>query len=330
VVIGGAGTVGRAVARRLMTDGWRVDVVGRDPEHLPVDLRVRGAGFITADRTDDAALRTAVAPGADLVVDCACYTAAQARGLVAVLADVGSAVFISSKAVYVDDAGNHSNSPVAPAFAGPVPETQPTLPADTSDEYDSAAGYGACKVAAENVLLDSGYPVTVLRPSKVHGDGALRPNEWVIVSQVLDRRSVLTLAHRGESGDHTSAAVNLAALVRTVAEHPGQRILNAADPDAPTTLSISRIIAEHFQHHWTENLLDHDADPTRGRTPWNRWPPVRLDTGAASALGYRPEGDYRATVAATLDWLRDIAVRTPTGFRLPDTYENDYFDRLIA
>jgi nucleoside-diphosphate-sugar epimerase len=330
VVIGGAGTVGRAVARQLLADGWLVDVVGRDPEHLPADLRDGGAGFVMADRADDSALRVALAPGADLVVDCACFTAAHARGLAALLADVGSAVLISSKAVYVDDVGNHSNSPVAPAFTGPVTESQPTLHPDPSDEYASATGYGPCKVAAENVLLDSGYPVTVLRPSKVHGDGALRPNEWAIVSRVLDGRDVLALAHRGESGDHTSAAVNLAALVRTVAERPGRRVLNAADPDAPTTLEISRIIAEHFQHHFTETLLDHDADPTLGRTPWNRWPPVRLDVSAATALGYRPVGDYRATVASTLEWLRDIAVPTPTGFRLPDEYENDYFDELIG
>ena len=78
---------------------------------------------------------------------------------------------ISSKAVYVDDHGNHTNSPVAPHFDGPVTESQPTM-APGDGDFQTREGYGANKVAAENVLLDSGAPVTVLRPSKIHGAGA--------------------------------------------------------------------------------------------------------------------------------------------------------------
>ena len=48
-------------------------------------------------------------------------------------------------------------------------------------DHESREGYGANKVAAEHVLLDSGRPVTVLRPSKVHGAGAARPREWIFV-----------------------------------------------------------------------------------------------------------------------------------------------------
>lgn len=55
-------------------------------------------------------------------------------------------------------------------------EQQATM-APGSTDPDSRAGYGANKVAAEHVLLDSGLPVTVLRPSKVHGEGARNPRE---------------------------------------------------------------------------------------------------------------------------------------------------------
>ena len=41
--------------------------------------------------------------GCDLLVDCACYTGAQARLLLPLIRNVGSAVMISSKAVYVDE-----------------------------------------------------------------------------------------------------------------------------------------------------------------------------------------------------------------------------------
>ena len=87
---------------------------------------------------------------------------------------------------------------------------------------------------AEHVLLDSGLPVTVLRPSRIHGQGDLVPREWYFVTRALDRRPVVMLVARGAGTDHTSAATNLAALVQVVAEQPGRRVLNAADPDAPT------------------------------------------------------------------------------------------------
>jgi len=74
-------------------------------------------------------------------------------------------VMISSKAVYVDDTGHHSNSATAPHFDGPIRETQPTVaPGDT--DYMTRAGYGANKVAAEQVLLDSGWPVTCSGPPR--------------------------------------------------------------------------------------------------------------------------------------------------------------------
>lgn len=319
---------GRAVARRLHRDGWRVRLLGRRAAKVPADLRDEGVDFSAVDREVPAALAAALHDGADLLVDCVCYTARHARSLVGLLPQVGSTVMISTKAVYVDDRGNHSNTPNPPDFGGPIAETQATLAPDATDDYNSRQ-YGACKVAAEQVLLDSGHPVTVLRPSKIHGDGATKPNEWIFTKRILDRRPVVLLAGRGVGADHPSAAVNIAELVATVAEQPGRRILNSADPDAPSGLEIARIIAAHFGHTWREVLLDDGVDPGLGRYPWNRRPPVRLDLTAAEALGYRPVGTYAATVAPTLDWLASVAVPGPTGVQLPEGSENDYFDAMI-
>jgi nucleoside-diphosphate-sugar epimerase len=206
---------------------------------------------------------------------------------------------LSSKAVYVDDAGRHSNSDETPQFDGPVHETQATVPAGDGD-YRTREGYGANKVAAERVLLDSGLPVTVLRPSKIHGDGADPPREWIYVKRVLDRRPAVFLARRGAGVDHTTAAANIAALVETVAAKPGARILNSADPDAPTALEISRTVARHLGHTWREVLID---DQSLGQHPWDKLPPFVLDTSAAAELGYVPAGDYATTVVRELDWL---------------------------
>ncbi|MEV0397552.1 NAD-dependent epimerase/dehydratase family protein [Polymorphospora rubra] len=321
LVIGGTGLIGRATAHRLLAAGWRVDVTGRNPANLPADLAAAGARFVAADRADPAALRTALGTGADLLVDCVCYTARDAELLLPLVGDAGSTVMISSKAVYVDADGNHSNSDAPPRFAGPVRETQPTL-APGDGDYQTREGYGPNKVAAERVLLDSGAPVTVLRPSKVHGTGAVRPREWVFVKRVLDRRPAVFLANRGEGTDHTTAAANIAALIEVAAARPGRRILNSADPDAPSARQIARTVASHLDHDWDEVLLDEDADPALGRHPWPAPYPIVLDITAALDLGYVPAGDFAATVAAEIDWLVDAAAR---GNGVPAGVDTDWF-----
>lgn len=320
-MIGGTGQIGRATARRLLAAGWDVDLVGRDPGKLPPGLEAR---FVRADRDDPAELRGAFGDGADLLVDCVCYTGAQAEALVPLARDAGSTVLISSKAVYVDARGNHANSEEAPRYDGPIAESQPTLPPGDGD-YRTREGYGANKVAAERALLESGAPVTVLRPSKVHGVGAERPREWVFVKRVLDRRPAVVLAHRGRGVDHTTAAANVAALIETVAGKPGARILNSADPDAPSALEIARTIARLLGHEWEEVLVD---GPEPGATPWDSVPPVVLDTSAALALGYEPAGDYASTVAEEVEWLvAEGGVRDEAFFAPYLDYEAE--DRLL-
>ncbi|HEX5403332.1 MAG TPA: NAD-dependent epimerase/dehydratase family protein [Pseudonocardiaceae bacterium] len=298
LIIGGTGMIGRASAERLLKSGWHVDVTGRNPAHMPAEVAAAGGRFIAADRADRSQLAAAMGAGVDLVVDCICYTAAEAAVLLPLLGDAGSTVMLSSKAVYVDAAGNHSNSDVEPHFAGPIREDQPTM-APGSGDHNTREGYGANKVAAEQVLLDSGMPVTVLRPSRVHGPGATRPREWFFVKRVLDRRPTLLLA-RAADVVHTTATSNIAALVEAVAARPGRRILNSADPDAPDALQISRAIAGRLGHTWREVLL---PDGPLGRHPWLAEHPVVLDMSAAIALGYRPAGDFATTVADEIDWL---------------------------
>jgi nucleoside-diphosphate-sugar epimerase len=241
--------------------------------------------------------------------------------------DAGSTVMISSKAVYVDGAGRHSNSDTAPRFEEPIRETQPTVAAGDGD-YNSREGYGANKVAAEQVLLDSGAPVTILRPSKIHGAGAATPREWVFVKRVLDQRPAVFLAHRGAGVDHPTAAANIAALIEVVAARPAPRILNSADPDAPSALEISRTIAGQLDHVWDEVLLGDDADEALGRHPWDARPPIVLDMSAAAELGYTPVGDYATTVADEVEWLVATARRGEGAENLPGP-DDPYFGPML-
>ena len=302
VILGGTGVLGRAIAWRLIRAGWAVEITGRDGRKMPADLAAAGARFVVAERRDDAALAGVVGGGADLLVDAVCYTEADARQLLPHLTDVTSAAMLSSKAVYVDAAGNHVNSDVPPRFDAPILEGNPTMRPGAGD-YDSREGYGANKVAAENALLDSGHPVTVIRASKVHGEGAARPREWMFVKRVLDRRPAVFLAHAGRGGDHTTAAVNTAALVERVAAVPGPRILNSADPDAPNARQIAAAIARHLGHQWEEVLLGDTAPAGLGGHPWDFRPPLVLSTKASLDLGYEPAGTYAQTIPHQVDWL---------------------------
>ena len=327
LIVGGTGLIGRAAARRLLAAGWRVDLTGRDPAHLPADIAAAGGTFVAADRDDSDQLLAAFGDGADLLVDCICYTAADATRLLPLMREAGSTVMVSSKAVYVDGDGNHSNSPTTPHFDGPIRETQPTM-APGDGDYNTREGYGANKVAAEQVLLDSGLPVTVLRPSKVHGEGAVKPNEWVFVKRVLDRRPAVFLARRGAGVDHPTAAANIAALIEVVAAKPGRRILNSADPDAPSALEISRTIARQLDHDWDEVLLDDGADETLGRHPWDAPHPIVLDMTAAAELGYTPVGDYATTVAEEVEWLVRVAEGGAVAEIVPG-FDEAYFTPML-
>jgi nucleoside-diphosphate-sugar epimerase len=328
IVLGGNGQVGSAAALKLISAGWEVTATGQALHRFPQGLRDVGVRFIRSDRYAADDLHRLLREGADVVVDCVGYTAEHARMLLPFQHSIGSLVFISSKAVYIDDQGRHSNSDEPPAFAAPVTETQPTV-APSNIDHNSREGYGANKVAAERVLLDSGMRVSVLRPSRIHGIEAARPREWVFVKRVLDRRRQLLLANAGQGVNHPTAAVNLAALVEFCATNPGTRILNSADPDAPDGLTISRIVATHLGHSWREVLLDDTAPAGLGDHPWNTTPGFVLDTSAAERLGFVPAGSYAHTVSAEIDWLVTAAQAGDPAGALPsphDPYFLPYFD----
>ncbi|MDQ2810985.1 MAG: NAD-dependent epimerase/dehydratase family protein [Actinomycetota bacterium] len=327
IVLGGNGLAGAAAALRLAADGWEVTSSGRTADRFPPELREAGVRFARSGRYAAADLRKLLHLGADAVIDCVGYTAAHARLLLPYRESVGSWVFISSKAVYVDGQGRNANSDEPPDFGGPVTEKQPTM-APSDIEYNSREGYGANKVAAENALLDFGMPVSILRPSRIHGTGASRPREWAFVKRALDERRHLLLARAGRGANHPTAAVNLAALAAFCAARPAARILNSADPDAPDGLAISRIIAAHLAHAWSEILLDETAPADLGDHPWNTPPPFILDTSAAQRLGFVPAGTYAETVKAEVDWLVRAARSGDPAAALPSP-DDPYFKPLL-
>jgi nucleoside-diphosphate-sugar epimerase len=140
--------------------------------------------------------------------------------------------------------------------------TQPTIdPGPTT--------HSTRKVALERELLDRArVAVTVLRPCAIHGIGPQHPREWWLVKRILDSRKLIPLAYRGSSRFHTGAVANIAALVCTVLEVPGTRVLNIADPTAPSVAEIAALIARHLAYEGAfVNGTDGDYPQPSARHP---------------------------------------------------------------
>jgi nucleoside-diphosphate-sugar epimerase len=294
VLIGGTGMIGRAASAALAQDGWEVVALSRSGE-VSDDLAALGVRGTAADRADNAQLRAAIGDGADVVVDMVAFSAAHGEQLNALPA--GSLIVISTGSVYADDEGRAldgvSELPVLPF---PIPETQRTA------EPGDPENYSRGKAALEQEVLAGPLPVTVLRPGAIYGPGAKHPREIYFVKRARDGRRRIALAWEGKSHFHTIAAVNIAELIRLAAALPGNRILNAGDPDPPTTLEICHAIGAAMGHEFEPVLLPADEFGN----PWGLPPdrPCVMDMAAAEReLGYRAVATYPEAVGATCEWI---------------------------
>ena len=276
-----------APARRARLDRARDR---RDPRHLPAALAAAGVTFSTLDRADPEAaarLSQVVGEGADLS-----STARASPRATRTAAHGGGSGRVDGNdlepAVYVDAAGNHVNGDVQPVFEGPVPETAPTLvPAAGTTTAARGTGRTRSRPSGAARLRPARHRATALEGARRR---ARNPREWVFVQPLLAGRRTLLLAHP-DAVDHTTAAVNTAALIETVATLPGARVLNSADPDAPTVLGIARAVAAALGQTWDQVVLDPDdgggrpdLDAPPGRAPRRSCSTRR----AAAALGYTP------------------------------------------
>jgi nucleoside-diphosphate-sugar epimerase len=319
-LLGGSGQTGRALIPRLRERGWDVVVGSRGERELP-----SGVEHVQVDRADTAALKQALADGADVLVDFVAFEKEHAEQLLALRELVDSLVVISTASVYTDHAGrtfDEAETPEQfPRFPIPISERdQPTVePGD--------ATYSTKKAAIEQVLLgQEALPATLIRAGAIYGPGG-SVREWYFVKRVLDERRYVVLGDRGQSRFHPISTENLAELIWLAAEHPGRRVLNAGDPGPPTLLEISRAIAAALGHEWTEVLLPTLGEPCE--TPWSCPRPVVLDmTEAALEVGYRPVTTYERSVGATCDWLVEATRERPWQELMPRMaeYMHDAFE----
>lgn len=305
VVIGATGQIGRVAVAALAKDGWDVTAVsrggGRD-DGWPEAVRAEAA-----DRSDDAALAAVIGDGCDVVVDMVAYGTEHARQLANLADRVGSAVVISSLAVYEDDKGRNFDTQAEPdgfpEYPVPFPEEQRTVqPGETS--------YSTRKAALERELFAAAdrLPTTLLRAGAIHGPYCRTPRELYFVKRNLDGRPQRVLAYGGRSRFHPASVHNIAELIRLAAARPGSRALNAVDPDAPTVAEIATAIDEVMgvEPESVQGVLVEGPapSPTVGDTPWSVPVPVVCDMSAAEReLGYRPVVRYAETLPDTVAWI---------------------------
>jgi nucleoside-diphosphate-sugar epimerase len=301
VVIGAGGQIGRPAVQALARDGWEVTAVsrggGRD-ENWPGEVRTR-----RLEREDDAALGALVGDGCDLVVDLVAYGARHARQLTGLADRIGAAVVVSSVSVYEDGQGRGFDTmgepDGLPRYPVPIGEHQVTVP-------PGDATYSTRKVALERELLSAAdrLPTTVLRPGAIHGPYSPLPRELYFVKRNVDRRPRRVLAFRGESLFHSSAARNIAELIRLAAARPGSRVLNACDPLPPAVSEIGASVDAVMGVETETVLLDGPAQASVGSSPWSVELPVVCDMSAAEReLGYRPVVSYPESLPQTVEWL---------------------------
>lgn len=295
VLIGGTGMIGRAAARALAADGWDVVAISRSGT-LPEGLAELGVQSAVADRADDRQLRAALGTGADVVLDTVAFTREHGEQLNGLAGLAGSLIVISSASVYADDDGRALDGEGEPPnMPVPILETQRT--ADPGD-----ATYSTRKAELEQTLLAGPLPATLLRACAIHGPGAKLPRELFFVKRAVDGRRRVALSWKGESRFHTTSVANLAELIRLAAAKPGDRALNAGDPDPPTTLEICRAIGNALEHEFEPVLLPGDAYDNPWGAPDSQ-PFVVSMAAAEEELGYRPVTTYPEAVRETCAWL---------------------------
>ncbi len=319
-ILGGTGQIGRAVADRLLEEGWRVTLASRKPQSaLDEQPNLR---HVILDRRDPGAIALALGDDADLLLDCIAFNSADARQLVDVQNSVGTICAISSASVYRDDAGrtlDEARSTGFPEMPVPITTTQPTV--DPGD-----ATYSTRKVAMERTLLDHcQIPVTILRPCAIYGPHCRHAREWFFVKRLLDGRREIPVAYGGMSRFHTSSVQGIAAAVMASASKTASTVMNVADPAALTVgeigLAIMRAMGVQAN---VVGLPDRGYPPNVGVTPWSVAKPFVV----APSDDFESAGSYESLVPTAIRWLIEATRDRPWREVLPAlaAYPFDLFD----
>jgi nucleoside-diphosphate-sugar epimerase len=319
LVTGATGFIGGHLCAHLVALGEEVRVLARDPSRLAEELRNR-VEVVTGDLTAPESLSKAVdgavkilhLGGTTHALHPSTYFKINARGtrnLIKAVRKAGSGlkrfVFISSIAA-----------------AGPSPEG---IPLDESCRPSPCTPYGSSKLEAEIMLRNATdfFPVTVLRPPIVYGQGdratleffkfaalgllpRARPDRMYSVIHSLDLARAIYLASEvpsDESGTYFVShpkAVSWNSMMRTIhrAVNPGREIKVTVSNGM---LRLAAEIGEIAQGWFGMNLRINRS--RLGEFMPRAW--LCSPEKARIDFGFRAEIDLAEGVRQALDWYRE-------------------------
>jgi nucleoside-diphosphate-sugar epimerase len=310
LVTGGAGTIGAAVVRRLLTDGG-VAVRVADQRDAPAWMREScemHAGNLLVPDEARAALR-----GCSQVIHLAAIVGgiANFHRLPHTLLEVNNGLYNSvfraalehriERLVYVS-----SSMVFERATVFPTPEEH-LLECPTP-----RSAYGFSKLAGEvycRALHDEhGLPYTICRPFNAYGPGELPDDEPGIahlvpdlIRKVLAGERPLRIFGSGEQTRTLTHIDDIAAGIVTAMAHPASQ-----NEDFNISASEERTVAEIAAIVWRACGEDGDAlelerVPSFAVDVQRRWPSVEK---AKRLLGWKAAIELREGIAGTVAWLR--------------------------
>ena len=233
LVTGATGLVGSRLLPRLVQDGYECRALVRGDATLPP-----GATAIRGDLADPSTLRAAV-EGVDAVVHLAALFRTQDEDAIWRANLDGTRNLIAAVNEHAPDARLIMSS------TGNVYNPDATRPALETDECSPKAAYGASKIAAEQLLKQSGLTWAVLRFPFVYGEGdghlasmsvlapqyGMHPAQAYAVAHHRDIAAAVRLALTGVmDGRIVNVTADAPATVYEMARLAGQPIQGSAEP----------------------------------------------------------------------------------------------------
>lgn len=254
LLTGATGLVGSRLLPRLVADGHECRALVRRDVELPA-----GATAVHGDLADPATLRAAV-EGVDAVVHLAALFRTGDEDAIWRANLDGTRNLVEAVTAYAPRARFVMSS------TGNVYDADQVRPGREADDCSPSAAYPASKVAAEQLLRDSGLTWAVLRLPFVYGEG----DGHLASLPGLAGRFGLHPAHTYSVAHHR----DVAALVRLALTGAADgRTVNLTDDAPVTVLEMAQLAGQP---------LEGSAEPLAN--PWSG----RMDASLARELGFRP------------------------------------------
>jgi nucleoside-diphosphate-sugar epimerase len=313
LVTGGAGTIGQALVRRLVSNpDWEVRVAD---QQTPPDWMREACEVEVGDLRDQEVADRAVA-GCERVVHLAAIVGgiANFHRLPHTLLEVNTALYNSifraalgervERLVYVS-----SSMVFERATVFPTPE------AHVHDVAVPRSAYGFSKLAGEvycRALSDEhGLPYTIVRPFNAYGPGEVPEREPGIahavpdlIRKVLSGQRPLEIFGSGEQTRTLTYVDDIADGIVAAMAHPAAEgeDFNVSASDELTVAEIARIVWEACGEDPAE--LELERVPSFEVDVQRRWPSVEK---ARTLIGWEAQVPVEIGIRQTVEWLRAAA-----------------------